>query len=254
MSTFHSCADLPERNSEPAGKQSDYKFKVITLGDGQVGKSSLILRYCDAVLPKTMFQTIGIDFRHKDVCVDGTKVQLQIWDTAGQERYDNITRAYVRNAVGMLLVYDITSQRSFERVRRWMNELLASNETRAARSVQILVGNKSDLDAKRQVSAEQGAEFAREAGFKFFETSAATGDQVDVLFEALATDVLSSKLAASTEEKSVEEKSLEETSSIEKPAWGALSRRSTGGFSRGSSVRGAGEVVHGKAHGQQCCG
>merc|ERR1712048_49839 len=106
------------------------------------------------------------------------------------ERFDDITRAYVRGAVGVLLVYDVTQPRSFERVRRWMNELRVSEDAPNRGSVQILVGNKCDLETQRKVSTEQGARFASEHGLKFMETSARTNEQVSEVFETLAHDVL----------------------------------------------------------------
>jgi len=176
----------------------DYKFKVITLGDSAVGKSSLIMRYCDALLPRTMTTTIGIDFKHKDIRLAGQRVRLQIWDTAGQERFDDITRAYTRGAVGVLFVYDITQPRSFERVRRWMSELRASDDVLTRNSVQVLVGNKCDLAGQRRISTEQGEAFARQHGLKFFETSATTNEQVSECFLTVANDVLRNEQARST--------------------------------------------------------
>ena len=114
-----------------------------------VGKSCLLLRYSDDSFTSSFITTIGIDFKIKSILVDESKVKLQIWDTAGQERFRTITTAYYRGAMGILLVYDVSEESSFNNVRNWMRQI----DQNAAENVnRILIGNKSDVDASERVS------------------------------------------------------------------------------------------------------
>lgn len=111
-----------------------------------VGKSCLLLRFCDNSFTPSFITTIGIDFKIRTMEVDGERVKLQIWDTAGQERFRTITTAYYRGAMGILLVYDVTDERSFNNIRNWLRNV----EQHASPNVnKILVGNKCDSEDKR---------------------------------------------------------------------------------------------------------
>ena len=126
-----------------------------------------------------------IDFKIKKVMIDEKCCKLQIWDTAGQERFRTITKAYYRGAMGIMLVYDTTDDKSFENVRNWMKNI----EQNAAPSVnKILIGNKSD-SAKRAVSTEMGQALAQEFGIEYFETSAKTGSYVEDAFISISRNV-----------------------------------------------------------------
>ncbi|PAA67025.1 hypothetical protein BOX15_Mlig003620g1 [Macrostomum lignano] len=141
---------------------------------------------------RTLFQTsfistIGIDFKIKTIELEGKKIKLQIWDTAGQERFHTIVSAYYRGAMGIMLVYDVTSRASFDNVGRWLENI----ENYASESVErVLVGNKCDLNEKRQVSAQEAERLAKSRDIPFFETSARTGDGVESAFLALTEMVL----------------------------------------------------------------
>ncbi|KAI1660081.1 NCA2-domain-containing protein [Daldinia decipiens] len=130
--------------------------------------------------------TIGIDFKIRTIELDGKRVKLQIWDTAGQERFRTITTAYYRGAMGILLVYDVTDQRSFENIRTWF----ANVEQHATEGVnKILIGNKCDWEEKRVVSTEQGEALAKELGIPFLEVSAKSNINIDKAFYSLAGDI-----------------------------------------------------------------
>ncbi|XP_048448887.1 ras-related protein Rab-15 [Rhincodon typus] len=129
----------------------------------------------------------GVDFKMKTIDVDGIKVRIQIWDTAGQERYQTITKQYYRRAQGIFLVYDITSERSFQHIIKWASDV----DEYAPEGVQkILIANKADEEQKRQVSAEQGQKLAKEYGMDFFETSACTNYNIKESFTKLTELVL----------------------------------------------------------------
>jgi Ras-related protein Rab-11A len=125
-------------------------FKIVLIGDSGVGKSQLLLRYTKNQFKNKTSSTIGMEFATYNVKVgEGATVRAQIWDTAGQERYRAITNAYYRQAVGVLLVYDITKRGSFESLEKWLAEV--QNHADSKTQI-ILIGNKTDLAAKRQVT------------------------------------------------------------------------------------------------------
>ncbi|KAG5730300.1 GTP-binding protein ypt2 [Termitomyces sp. T112] len=164
----------------------DFLIKLLLIGDSGVGKSCLLLRFCDDAWTPSFITTIGIDFKIRTIELDGKRIKLQIWDTAGQERFRTITTAYYRGAMGILLVYDVTSENSFNNIRTWH----ANIEQHASEGVnKILIGNKSDWTDKKIVTEEQGRELAAELGIKFMETSAKANDGVEEAFFTLARDI-----------------------------------------------------------------
>ncbi|KAI0962916.1 GTPase Ypt2, variant 2 [Taiwanofungus camphoratus] len=164
----------------------DFLIKLLLIGDSGVGKSCLLLRFCDDAWTPSFITTIGIDFKIRTIELDGKRIKLQIWDTAGQERFRTITTAYYRGAMGILLVYDVTDERSFNNIRTWH----ANIEQHASEGVnKILIGNKSDWTDKRAVTEEQGRELANELGIKFMETSAKINEGVEEAFFTLARDI-----------------------------------------------------------------
>lgn len=123
----------------------EYIFKYIVIGDTNVGKSCIVLRFIEGVFKKDQENTIGVEFGTKEVEIEGKNVKLQIWDTAGQEAFKSITRSYYRAAAGALLVYDVTSEDSFENVKTWLDEARNNGNEEM---VICLVGNKIDLEDK----------------------------------------------------------------------------------------------------------
>ncbi|XP_010543445.1 PREDICTED: ras-related protein RABE1d-like isoform X3 [Tarenaya hassleriana] len=173
----------------PARARTDYDYliKLLLIGDSGVGKSCLLLRFSDDTFTTSFITTIGIDFKIRTVELDGKRIKLQIWDTAGQERFRTITTAYYRGAMGILLVYDVTDESSFNNIRNWMKNI----EQHASDNVdKILVGNKADMDeSKRAVPTAKGQALADEYGIKFFETSAKTNLNVEQVFLSIARDI-----------------------------------------------------------------
>lgn len=122
----------------------------------------------------------------KTIELDGKRIKLQIWDTAGQERFRTITTAYYRGAMGILLVYDVTDEQSFQNIRNWIRNI----EQHAADNVdKILIGNKCDMVSEKLVETARGQSLAEEYGIKFFETSAKSNINVVEAFTAIATDI-----------------------------------------------------------------
>jgi len=167
---------------------SDYLFKLLLIGDSGVGKSCLLLRFADDTYTESYISTIGVDFKIRTIELDGKTIKLQIWDTAGQERFRTITSSYYRGAHGIIVVYDVTDNESFNNVKQWLHEI----DRYACENVnKLLVGNKSDLTSKRVVSTEQGKEFAESLGIEFLETSAKTATNVEQAFLTMASQIKS---------------------------------------------------------------
>lgn len=168
-----------------ANEDFDLHIKLLMLGDTGVGKTCLLLRYAYETFSTTFITTIGIDFKIKHIDLDNTRVKLQIWDTAGQERFRTITLSYFKGAHGILLVYDVIDRETFESIAEWLEQI---KEHADAEVNVILVGNKCDVDDKRQVSVAEGQALADEYSLQFFETSARNNINVDEAFRAIAKE------------------------------------------------------------------
>uniref|UniRef100_A0A3B5B7M5 small monomeric GTPase n=1 Tax=Stegastes partitus TaxID=144197 RepID=A0A3B5B7M5_9TELE len=157
-------------------KTYDYLFKLLLIGDSGVGKTCVLFRFSEDAFNSTFISTIGIDFKIRTIELDGKKIKLQIWDTAGQERFRTITTAYYRGAMGIMLVYDITNEKSFDNIKNWIRNI---EEHASADVERMVLGNKCDVNDKRQVSKDRGEKLALEYGIKFMETSAKANINVE---------------------------------------------------------------------------
>jgi len=171
----------------------DYKFlfKIVLVGNAGVGKTCLVRRFTQGVFPGGQGATIGVDFMIKTLTVNGIRVKLQIWDTAGQERFRSITQSYYRSAHSLILVYDISSQPSFDALPQWCRDIdqyggVTSGDKAVNRNLfKVLVGNKCDKD--REVPTDIAEKFAEHNNFDLFmETSALQAENVEKLFREIA--------------------------------------------------------------------
>ncbi|KPJ02192.1 Ras-related protein Rab-10 [Papilio xuthus] len=141
-----------------AKKTYDLLFKLLLIGDSGVGKTCILFRFSDNHFTTTFISTIGIDFKIKTVELRGKKIKLQIWDTAGQERFHTITTSYYRGAMGIMLVYDITNEKTFDDIVKWLRNI----DEHANEDVEkMILGNKCDMEEKRVVSKERGEALAK---------------------------------------------------------------------------------------------
>ena len=165
--------------------QDDYLIKLLIIGDLGVGKTSFLLRFTDNNFTTSHQTTIGIDYKQKEMDIDGKVIKLQIWDTAGQERFKTITQSYYKGAMGIILTYDCTNEQSFNNIRNWVQQtkMYASDNVSM-----VLIGNKCDLLNVR-VTTEQGEALAQELGIKFFETSAKTSLNVKNTFRCIVKEI-----------------------------------------------------------------
>ncbi|CAD5210838.1 unnamed protein product [Bursaphelenchus okinawaensis] len=157
-------------------------FKIVLLGDGAVGKSSILLRYTEDKFNDNHQSTIQAAFATKNISVDNKNVELNVWDTAGQEKFHALGPIYYRDSNGALLVYDITDEKSFKRVQNWVLEL---NRMLGQNCVLYIVGNKLDLESRRQVEPEEAQAYAESVGATWGEVSAKDNINLDETFHKL---------------------------------------------------------------------
>ena len=169
---------------EKDNEENEINFKLIIIGNQGVGKSSLTIRAIKNTFEEFYTPTIGFDFQTHYTKIEDKKIKLQIWDTCGQEGYRALITSFYRNASLAILVYSIDSQKSFDSLEDWLNDIKTQSnpETKI-----VLIGNKSDLEEKREVSKEKGQQFCELHQCAFFmEASAKKGDNVQNLFEESA--------------------------------------------------------------------
>ncbi|XP_030378296.1 ras-related protein Rab-27A [Scaptodrosophila lebanonensis] len=170
----------------------DYLLKFLVLGDSGVGKTCLLYQYTDGRFHTQFISTVGIDFREKRLVYNSRgrrhRIHLQIWDTAGQERFRSLTTAFYRDAMGFLLIFDLTSEKSFLEITNWLEQLRmhAYSEDPDV----VLCGNKCDLLQLRVVSREQVSALAERYRLPYIETSACTGANVQQAVELLVGRVM----------------------------------------------------------------
>lgn len=172
-----------------SGIRRPLEIKVCLVGEAQVGKSCLALRFAKNKFVENPKPTIGASFFAKEVGIaDGIHLKYNIWDTAGQERYRSLAPLYYREAVVIILVYDVTNERSFQELREfWVK---AVNENSPDNVIRVIAGNKCDLEDRRQIPERNGKEFAESIGVFFFEMSAKTSENVEEMFQVISQHLL----------------------------------------------------------------
>ena len=174
-------------------------LKVILLGDGGVGKSSLMNVFVSGKFSIDSFHTVGVEFLIKEITVDGEKVALQIWDTAGQERYRSLRTPFYRGSDCCLLTFAVDDAASFEHLAMWRQEFLHYADVSGRSEVDedlayatfpfVTIGNKVDVGASRVVGTQQASDWCSQLGMPYYETSARDLTNVDAAFEAVVRRV-----------------------------------------------------------------
>ena len=194
-------------------EEYDMMIKVILIGDSGVGKTNIMSKFLKNQFMENSKATVGVEFGSKLFNHQGHKIKAQIWDTAGQEKYKAITGAYYKGSKGAFIVYDITRKDTFASIERWVNDLKATSDPKLTI---ILIGNKNDLDDKREVSKDQGEEKAKSFGCAFLETSAFSGDNLDKAFELMVKEIYEKFSNSSSEEEEFEAVKKGEDLKVEK--------------------------------------
>ena len=171
----------------------DISCQILLLGNSTVGKTCLIERYANGTFREEYINTSGMDFYSKNVIIDKKNVYVKLWDTAGQERFKALTPSYLRNAEGVMVVFDITSSESFEGIKDWLDSIKTYFGEKSMTIPIIIVGNKIDLEDERDVEKNDAIKFANEYNYKYFEVSAKTGEGVDDAISELIKQILSKK-------------------------------------------------------------
>ena len=179
----------------------DKSCQFLLLGNSEVGKTCLIRRYTNGIFNEDYISTIGIDYDSKKEIIDDINVQVKLWDTAGQERFRAITPNNLRNAEGTMLVFDITNSDSFNALKDWLESIKTHFGEKNISIPIIIVGNKIDLEDKRDVEKDDANKFAQENNYKYFETSAKTGEGVDNAVRELVRQILANKDSEDSGEK-----------------------------------------------------
>ncbi|XP_076246796.1 RAS oncogene family member Rab21 [Calliopsis andreniformis] len=156
-----------------------YNFKVVLLGEGCVGKTSVALRYVEDKFNDRHISTLQASFLNKKLTIDGKKVNLAIWDTAGQEKFHALGPIYYRMSNGAILVYDITDEDTFQKVKNWVKEL---KKMLGSEICLAIAGNKMDLEKDRSVSIEEAEEYAKQVGAMHYHTSAKLNQNIEEMF------------------------------------------------------------------------
>ncbi|XP_047417505.1 ras-related protein Rab-19 isoform X2 [Sciurus carolinensis] len=173
-------------SARAADENFDYLFKVILIGDSNVGKTCVVQHFKSGVYTETQQNTIGVDFTVRSLEIDGKKVK--VWDTAGQERFRTITQSYYRSAHAAIIAYDLTRQSTFESVPHWIREI---EKYGAANLVVMLIGNKCDMWEKRHVLFEDACTLAEKYGLlAVLETSAKESKNIDEVFVLMAKELI----------------------------------------------------------------
>ena len=160
-------------------EQEEIKYKLIVIGDENVGKTSILNRFKNNLFSPEYEPTVGLDFQSIPILIDDQSVTLLLYDTAGQEKFRSLIPLYTNEANIILLIYDISNKDSFDNIGKWFDSL---NNINKEEVIFALVGNKSDLDFNRKVSKEEAQSYANEHHYVFQEVSAMSGEGIQELF------------------------------------------------------------------------
>lgn len=167
----------------------EIRLKIILIGDANVGKTSILFNYTGHHFSESYKSTIGVEYKEKKLKVNKHKVVLDIWDTSGQERFHSITKNYFRNANGILFVYDISDQKSFDSIKNW----IIDSEKFDTECQKILVGNKCDLEENRVVTKDEMENFARLKKMESIEVSVKKNININLAFNSLIGLIIGNK-------------------------------------------------------------
>lgn len=167
--------------------KSDFIFKILSLGDSEVGKTSILVRYSDGKFDTNGLPTLGVDLMYKQIIIDNISIRLDLWDTAGEERFRNITKNYYKGAHGVIFIFNVAKKETFRKLKDWIDEV---KEYVSPDTEMIIAGNKADLEDEREVGKEMIEDFSKKFNINYFEVSAKSGDGINEMFNFLIKKIL----------------------------------------------------------------
>ena len=170
-------------------KEFDEKCRLLIIGDSFVGKTSFLSRYANGKFNLTYLATAGFEFFKKDDKIDNKIVRIELWDTAGYEKFHSLTASSFHNAQGIMVMFDVTNPISFENIRNWTESIKTHLSSEVNNTPVIIIGNKIDL-FEREIKTDEAEKYCNDLGFKYFETSAKTGENVNETIKYLVKEVL----------------------------------------------------------------
>ena len=174
------------------------KLKILTLGNRDVGKSCFISRYIDDKFQETYLMTVGFDVKTKDIVLNNKSYKIAMYDTAGQERFKSMAYNVIKNSDGIILIFSITNQDSFDAIAEWMKNI---RDAKPKEFPVVLLGNKIDLEDERVISKQEGEELAQKYELSFYETSNKTGENIEKSCLDLINKIIIEKEKQKEEEK-----------------------------------------------------
>ena len=184
----------------------DKTCQILLIGDSLVGKTCLIQRYVNGTFKDDYISTVGLDYHTKLEIINNLNVSVKLWDTDGQERFKALTASFFRYAEGVVIAYDVTNSESFDNLKFWISSIKTNLFEKNIFIPIIIIGNKIDLEDMRESTKDVASAFAKENNFKYFETSAKTGEGVDEAFRDLVNQILAN--SDKNEEATIERKSV----------------------------------------------
>ena len=165
------------------------KCRLLIIGDSEVGKTSFLSRYSKGIFNLTYLATAGIEFFSKDEKINNEIIRVELWDTAGTEKFQSLSASFFSKAEGIMVMFDVSNQNSFENLINWTESIKTHLNKEIDNIPVIIIGNKIDL-IKREITTNEAKEYCGELGFKYFETSAKTGENVNETIIFLIKEVL----------------------------------------------------------------
>ena len=181
---------MSEDDETEKDTECEERINIMTLGNSEVGKTCFILKYTENFFQELYLTTVGIDFKIKNETINNKQYKLFLYDTTGQEKYKSIALNIIKNAQGIILMYDITNKNSFESIPEWIRSI---KDAKGDNFPMILLGNKLDKEDIRIVSEKDGKDLAKEYNMEFFETSNKDGTNIQEAGRALVNEILKSQ-------------------------------------------------------------
>ena len=172
-----------------SNKEKYRKCRLLIIGDSKVGKTSFLSMYTKGTFNLNYLSTIGVDLFQKDDIIDNEKINIELWDTAGSERFNSLTSGFFEKAEGIMVMFDVTCQTSFDNIRNWTESIKTHLSTDLDKNLVIIIGNKIDCE-EREINTIEAQKYCKELGFEYFETSAKTGQNVNDTIKYLVKEVI----------------------------------------------------------------